>query len=142
MRSFDGQLIGTAGGERNTTVARMALAGLAAVLADLPTLKTDQSSQTIAIETNSPTLAAFSTTLATLEATSENAPEAELDLWARIITGAKGRRLALTLVPTKPETGTAFVAAWADLAMDRCKTRGAFTMAIPRINLARMPGAS
>ncbi len=140
MRSLDGQLTGTAGGERNTTAARMALAGLAAGLADLPPPETGQASRTIAIETNSQALAAFSTTLATLSATSDNAPETNLDLWARIITGAKGRRLALTLVPMKPETGIAFVAAWADLAMDRGKTRGAFAMAIPRINLARMPG--
>jgi ribonuclease HI len=140
VRSLDGQLTGAAGGERNTTAARMALAGLAAGLADLPTLKAGQPPQTITLETNSPVLAAFSTILATLAATSDNAPEADLDLWARIITGAKGRRLALTLVPMKPETAIAFVAAWADLAMDRGKTRGAFAMAIPRINLARMPG--
>ncbi len=140
VRSLDGQLTGTAGGERNTTAARMALAGLAAGLADLPPIKAGQPPQTIAMETDSPALAAFSTTLATLSATSEKPPEADLDLWARIITGAKGRRLAMTLVSMKPETGTAFVAAWADLAMDRGKTRGAFAMAIPRINLARMPG--
>ena len=142
VRSLDGQLTGAAGGERNTTAARMALAGLAAGLADLPTLKASQAPQTIAMETNSPALAAFSTILATLAATSDNAPEADLDLWARIITGAKARRVALTLVRIKPETAIAFVAAWADLAMDRGKTRGAFAMAIPRINLARMPGVN
>jgi hypothetical protein len=36
-----------------------------------------------------------------------------------------------------PGTPTAFAAAWADLARDRAKDKGAFTAAIPKPNLAK-----
>ena len=135
VRVSGGVVSGVAGGERNTTARRMALAGLAAGLSDLGADKTP----TIRVHTTSPELAALGDVLAGLE-TSGGGPDEDLDLWARIITAAKGRRLELVSVPFAPDTPAAFVAAWADLARDKAKASGPFTAPIPRMNLAKVAG--
>jgi ribonuclease HI len=132
VRLVQGQVSGVAGGERNTTASRMALAGMVAALRDLPAGAT-----TISVQSNSPDLAAFADLLAGAEA---EPPTEDLDLWAQIATAAKGRRLTLVRMPIKPETPLAFAAAWADLARDKAKDRGAFTTPIPKPNLAKVPG--
>jgi hypothetical protein len=126
---------GAAGGERRTTVSRMALAGLAAALRDLP------AGADAEIRTTSPELASFAPVLASLGQNTPTAPpEEDLDLWARIITAATGRRLTLSLTPLEPGGPAAFAAAWADLARDKAKTAGPFTAAIPKANLAKVAG--
>jgi ribonuclease HI len=128
-----GQAAGLAGGERNTTPARMALTGLVSGLAALP------AGADVAVHITSAELAAFAGFLAALPAQA-GAPEEDLDLWARILTAAKGRRLSVTRAAVSPAAPTSFTAAWADLAMDKAKATGAFTSAIPRPNLAKAPG--
>ena len=135
IRVSNGVASGIAGGERNTTARRMALAGLAAGLSDLAADKTPM----IRIHTTNPELAALGDVLADL-GTGGDEPEDDLDLWARIITASKGRRLELVRVPLAPDTPAAFVTAWADLARDKAKASGSFTAAIPRTNLAKVAG--
>jgi hypothetical protein len=136
LRVGGGQTTGAAGGERRTTASRTALAGLAAGLRDLPP------GLDIEIRTTSPELARCAGVLATLGQAAQTAtpPEEDLDLWARIITAAAGRRLTLMPVPEAPDGPTAFAAAWANLARDKAKTSGPFTAAIPKANLLKVAG--
>jgi len=141
VRSAQGQLTGAAGGQRNTTARRMALAGLAAALRDLPPGGEPIASGPIDIRTTSPELALFADVLNSLGQPTQSAPPSEdLDLWAPILTASAGRRLTLVRVPLEPGTPMAFTAAWAELARDKAKAGGAFTAAIPKGNLAKVPG--
>jgi hypothetical protein len=131
VREVQGQVSGAAGGERATTARRMALAGLAAGLRDLPAGET-----AVSVRTTSGELASLPQVLA-----GTVSPEADLDLWAQIAAGAKGRRLALLRVAAEPRTASAFAAAWAELAMDKAKATGPFSAAIPKPNLAKALGS-
>jgi hypothetical protein len=135
VRAGQGPVFGIAGGERHTTASRTALLGLAAGLRDLPP------ADAIDILTTSPELAGFTRLIASLgEPTQAAGPDEDLDLWAQIATAARGRRLSLVRTPLDPGAPIAFAAAWADLARDKAKASGAFTAAIPKPNLAKMPG--
>lgn len=130
VRRVEGQVSGVAGGERNTTARRMALAGLAAALRDLPT-----GQGPVRIETTSAELAGLAGVLTRRTAPDE--PDEDKDLLAPILDAAKGRRLELVRVAAGPRTPTAFAAAWAELAMDKAKATGPFAAAIPKTNLAK-----
>jgi hypothetical protein len=132
LRADRGQVTGAAGGERNTTTARMALAGLASALRGLPASHDPRS---IGIQTTSSDLASLTAVLA-----GRTQPDEDLDLWAQIATASKTYRLDLVRVPLDPDTPTAFATAWANLAMDKAKATGPFTAAIPKANLAKAPG--
>jgi hypothetical protein len=135
VRLADGQRSGLAGGDRNTTASRLALAGLAAALRDLPL------GAVVHIHTDSTELTPFAGLLASLGApTPGTAPEDDPDLWARIVTASAGRRLALTVAAAAPTTPLAFTAAWAELSRDKAKATGAFSAAIPKPNLAKVHG--
>jgi len=136
LRRGGSQVVGVAGGERRTTASRMALAGLAAGLRDIPP------SADVEVRTTSPDLAGFAGLLASLGEKTHTAPapEADLDLWARIITAATGRRLTLIPIPQEPDGPLAFAGAWANLARDKAKATGPFTAAIPKANLAKVAG--
>jgi hypothetical protein len=129
VRSVQGQRTGAAGGERNTTAGRIALMGLAWALSDLPPGVT-----ALHIHTTSQALAPLA------DPSQTALPDEDRDLWARIRTASVGRRLILAHTPAQPGTPTAFAAAWAELARDKAKTGGAFTAAIPKANLAKVPG--
>ena len=136
VREVQGLISGVAGGERNTTARRMALAGLAAALRDLPAVG---ASAPISIQTTSPDLVALADFLATLGPSSGASDECavDLDLWAQILTAAAGRRLAVARAALEPGSPIAFAAAWAELGMDKAKLKGRFTATIPKPNLAR-----
>jgi len=135
VRLHDGQRSGLAGGERNTTASRLALAGLAAALRDLAT------GAVVDIRTDSAELAAFNGLLASLGTPTQAAsPEDDLDLWAPILTASKDRRLSLSIASAAPKTPLAFAAAWSDLSRDKAKATGAFSAAIPKPNLAKVQG--
>lgn len=136
VRVSQGQVSGAAGGERNTTARRMALAGLTAGLSDLAA-----GVEPIRIHTTSPELASLAAVLANLGAPADDAgPDEHLDLWGRIIIASKGRRLELVRMALDPDTPTAFVAAWADLARGKAKASGPFIAPIPKPNLAKVAG--
>ncbi len=141
VRAGQGLATGAAGGERSTTARRMALSGLAAALRDLAPSRDPTSSGLISIETTSPELGEFARFLAGLgEPTQAAGPDEDLDLWAQISVAAKGRRLSLVRTPLEAGTPIAFASAWADLAQDKAKATGAFATAIPKANLAKIPG--
>jgi ribonuclease HI len=131
LRGHDGAVTGAAGGERNTTAQRMALAGLVSALRDL----SPGADQVIRIQTTSLEAAPMAEVLA-----GRAQPEEDLDLWAQLAAASKGCRLEIVRVPAKPDTPTAFADAWANLAMDKAKSTGPFTAAIPKANLAKAPG--
>jgi ribonuclease HI len=128
----EGSLVtGAAGGQRNTTPQRVALAGLVSALRGLP----PSTDQVIHIQTTSPEAVPLAEVLA-----GRAQPEGDLDLWAQLATASKGYRLEIARVAVKPDTATAFTDAWANLAMDKAKATGPFTAAIPKANLAKAPG--
>jgi len=136
-----GLVTGAAGGERNTTAQRTALSGLAAALRDLPPGDDPTSSDPISIQTTSAGLVEFAGFLASLgEPTQPVGPDEDLDLWAQISTAVRGRRLSLTRAPLAAGAPSAFVSAWADLALDKARATGSFTNAIPKANLRKIPG--
>ena len=130
----DAEPVGQAGGERNTTAPRMALAALAAALKDAP-------KGPIILDLADPVLARAAHRLAQGPAfTDEDAPTEDLDLWAALTTALAGR--AVSFVPTAAEpfkgSPAAFAEAWAELARDKAKAAGPFTAAIPKANLAKL----
>jgi hypothetical protein len=136
VRDCGGQVTGAAGGERNTAAGRMALAGLASALRDLPP---GDDPTPINVHTTSPELLSFAGFLADPSGPLADADE-DLDLWAQILAASKGRRLRVVHAPLQPDTPAAFAAAWAELAKEKAKASGAFTAPIPKLNLAKAPG--
>jgi hypothetical protein len=140
LRQVGGELTAFAGGDRRTSVSRMALAGLAAALKGLPRIG-KAAPAAIEIHTPSPELARLPHRLATLRtAGGPDAPSEDLDLWAEIAAAAAGRTLSIARAIVEPRTPMAFVGAWADFARDKAKTDGAFTAPIPKSNLAKVLG--
>jgi hypothetical protein len=133
--SQQGRIAGAAGGERNTTAGRMALAGLAWALRGVQSQPATAADGPIVVQTTSPDLAPLIDVLA-----GRLQPDDDKALWAEIAAAAAGRRLEVVRSPPRPETPLAFAKAWADLAMDKAKAAGAFTAAIPKANLAKAPG--
>jgi hypothetical protein len=134
VRTIDGQLTGAAGGERATTSHRMALAGLAAALSDLPPVKPGAAAGVVTVHTSSAELAGFA-------ALAPGAgPGVGADLWAQVVKQLGGRKLDLVQVSVQPRTPMAFAAAWAETARDKAKSTGAFKAVIPKINLAKIVG--
>jgi hypothetical protein len=127
------QVSGAAGGERNTTAGRMALAGLVSALRGLSI----EPEKPIRVLMTGPELTLLPEILA-----GRAQPEEDLDLWAQIAKVAETRRLELVRAALDPATPTAFVAAWANLAMDKAKATGPFAAAIPKSNLTKAPGLS
>lgn len=126
---------GAAGGERYTTASRIALAGLAAALRGLPA-----GGEPVEVRTDSAELAGFAPLIASLGKAADNPPEDDLDLWAQITGLAAGRRIGLVRAARDAATPIGFAAAWAELARDKAKAAGPFSAAIPKANLAKVPG--
>jgi hypothetical protein len=126
---------GQAGGERNTRAERMALAGLAAALKDLP-----KSAAPIRVDLGSGELVRLARRIVGGPALGpDEAPTEDLDLWAQLATALKDRTASFELGDASFKGGPApFAQAWADLASDKAKAGGAFTAAIPKPNLAKI----
>lgn len=135
VRSGAGPLAGAAGGERYTTPRRMALAGLAAALRDMP-----KTPGPIAIQTTSPELVALAGVLTGKAPRPDDDPEEDLDLLAQIAAATAGKAVTIVHEPRERRAPTAFTGAWADLAMDKAKATGPFSSAIPKTNLAKVQG--
>jgi hypothetical protein len=141
VRSIQGEVTGAAGGDRYTTAHRLGVSGLAAALRDLPPVSEPTRADPIAIQTTSPELAGFASLLRDIGGPGQAAGPGEgVELWARIIAASMGRRLSLIRTPLEQGAPGAFAAAWADLAMNKAKASGPFASAIPKANLAKVPG--
>jgi len=121
-------LSGAAGGERTASLERIALAGFAEALKGVPA--------GFAIEVESASRAVLMIPRR-LAAAADDPPTEDLDLWARVTTALKGRAALFAPATSAPRSPTAFAAAWAELARDKAKTAGAFSAAIPKVNLAK-----
>ena len=126
----DGEVTGWAGGERRTTRARMALAGFAAALKDVP--------PGVSMAVVAPRADAL--VLHTLLKPPAEPPTEDLDLRAGLLNALAGRAWTLAIGDPKGATPTAFAAAWADTASEKAKMGGAFVNAIPKTNLAKAKG--
>jgi hypothetical protein len=130
VRLKGGEISGTAGGERRIDPERTALAAMAAALRDLAP------GTSIELHTSSSQLLAIPARISAAEA-GENPPAENLDLWAQVATALRGPGVRISRADLAPHSRSAFAAAWADLARDRAKDKGAFTSAIPKPNLAK-----
>lgn len=130
VRLEAGEVSGTAGGERRIDPERTCLAAMAAALRDLTP------STSVELHTSSPQVLAIPRRIAAAEA-GENPPTENLDLWAQAATALRRLDALMCCAELAPRSASAFAAAWADLARDRAKDKGAFTCAIPKPNLAK-----
>jgi hypothetical protein len=128
------ELAGAAGGDRNTTLETMAFAGLAAALKTLPKAATP-----VDVHTPHTELVGLSNHLKA-GSTPEDLSAEVKGAWATILHLATLRPIQIIYGPPLEKTPIAFVLAWADLARDKAKARGHFISAIPKPNLAKMPG--
>jgi len=130
VRADAGGVSGAAGGERQIDLERAGLAGLLAALRDV------SAGASVELFTASPDLLAVPRRIAAAEA-SEDPPAANLDLWASVSTELRRLKVTARRAERAPQSPTAFAAAWADLARDRAKDKGAFKAPIPKPNLAK-----
>jgi ribonuclease HI len=128
-REVSGAVTGMAGGERNITAGRLELAGLVAALNGLSL------GAAVAVKSASPGVVAA---LRTVLSPPEDAPTEDMDLWAQLITAAKGRAVTLQAATRASQTPAAFLAAWAEVGQDKAKAAGRFSAAIPKSNLAKL----
>ena len=124
------ELAGWAGGERRTTRARMALAGFAAALKDLPA---GAALKAVAPRPDALVLHPL------LKPPADRATE-DLDLRGQLAKALRGRTWTLAVGDPQAATPLAFAAAWAEVASDKAKMGGAFSSAIPKTNLAKVKG--
>ena len=124
----DGELTGAAGGERNVTIERLELLGLSSVTPGLP------AGAEVLIHTANARLAVLPRLLAGVAG--EDAPETDLDVWAKLMTAFAGRPTRVGVGAVEGDKALGFVAAWAELGRDKAKG-GAFRSPIPKANLVR-----
>ena len=130
VRAQGGEVSGVAGGDRRIDTGRTDLAALAAALRDLPP------GTAVELYTSSPQVLAIPARVAAAEA-GEEPPTEDLDLWAQTATTLRRLEVHMRRADLAPRSPAAFASAWADLARDRAKDKGAFTSAIPKPNLAK-----
>jgi hypothetical protein len=129
-REIGGAVTGQAGGERNTTAARIDLMAVIAALQGLPP-------GPVVLQSASPGVLAVARLLAS-PPSSQGAPSEDLDLWAPALKAADGRALTVKAGAKDPNTPAAFLAAWAEVGQDKAKGVGRFSAAIPKPNLAKL----
>jgi len=130
VRLKGGEVSGAAGGERRIDPERTALAAIAAALRNLAP------GTSVELHTSSSQLLAIPGRISAAEA-GEKPPAENLDLWAQVATALRDLGVRMGRAELAPRSGSAFAAAWADLARDRAKDKGAFISAIPKANLAK-----
>jgi hypothetical protein len=129
VRAEGSVLSGAAGGERTASPDAIALSALLAALTDLP------ATATVEVMSAAPRVVGAAKRVAEFEAGGEG-PADDLALWAKLSAALKLRPIRFTAIANQPRTPSAFATAWADLALDKGKTRP-FQAAIPKTNLAK-----
>jgi ribonuclease HI len=134
VRRQGAEATGQAGGARYTTPQRMALTALIAALKGLPP-------GSVSIQMNDGAVARTAALIAAgRPPQGEAAPTDDLDLWAQLTAALAGRKPAFAIAQPSKAAPTGFSAAWAELARDKANAQGAFASAIPKPNLAKVPG--
>jgi ribonuclease HI len=131
-REVGGIVTGQAGGERNTTSARIDLMALIAAMQGLPPGPVTLQSASAGV------LAAARLLASPPQPGSETAPAEDLDLWAQALKAVEGRALTVKAGAKGPNTPAAFLGAWAEVGQDKAKGVGRFSAAIPKPNLAKL----
>lgn len=130
VRVVAGEVSGTAGGERGIEAERIGLTALGAALRDLA------AGASVELHTSSSQVLAVPRRIAAADS-GDDPPTDNLDLWAAAATALRRLDVSVHRADRAPRSASAFAAAWADLARDRAKDKGAFTSAIPKPNLAK-----
>ena len=130
VRADGVSVTGRAGGDRRIDPERTALAGLIAALGQA------SGPRPARLHTTSELLAAIPARIKAAQA-GEDPPTANLDLWAQATTALAAAPVAIVRSPPSPGSPVAFAAAWAELARDKAKDKGAFSFPIPKANLAK-----
>jgi hypothetical protein len=123
-------LRGLAGGARTIDAERLALQAFSGALADIA------DGAAVELTSASPLLLAIPGRIAKAQA-GDDAPEDNLDLWAKVTTQLSRLTLTLRRAEPTPNSPTAFTAAWAERARDHARAKGAFSSPIPKPNLAK-----
>ncbi len=129
VRAAGVEVVGWAGGERRTTRARMTLTGFLSSLKDIPM-------GTLSVVAPR----ADAVVLQTLLKPPADAPAEDLDVRCALSAALAGRAWTLAVGDPGGATPAAFAAAWSETASEKAKMGGAFTVAIPRVNLSRLKG--
>jgi ribonuclease HI len=120
---------GAAGGERNTTGARIELAALTAALeALLPASAAE-------VRTSSATLLGAGRRITSPD---EAAEADDALLWSQLRKAAAGRALVWRTAAGGAGTPAAFLKAWSEVGQDKAKAQGRFRAPIPKPNLAKL----
>lgn len=119
-----------AGGERRTTRARTTLSGFLAALKDVP------AGAPLAVVAPRPDAVVLHAFLKP----PKDPPAGDLDLRAAVEKALAGRAWTLALGDPEAPTPFNFTVAWADTASEKAKMGGAFAVAIPKTNLAKVKG--
>lgn len=127
LRHDGAELRGMAGGARTIDAERHALTAFIEVLKDIP------DGAAVDLASASPPILAIPGRIAKAQG-GDDAPAENLDLWAKATTTLG--RVAVTLRRAEGQPA-AFTAAWAERARDLARTKGAFSSAIPKPNLAK-----
>lgn len=125
-----GETVSRAGGDRRTTRARTILSGFLAALKDLP------AGAALAVVAPRPD----ALILHTLLKPPADPPAEDLDLRAVLGKALEGKAWTLAVGDPAGPTPAAFAAAWAETASEKAKMGGAFQIAIPKTNLAKVKG--
>ncbi|TAJ72338.1 MAG: hypothetical protein EPO51_09535 [Phenylobacterium sp.] len=124
------ETVSRAGGDRRTTRARTILSGFLAALKDLPA--------GAALAVVAPRADAL--ILHSLLKPPADPPAEDQDLRAVLTKALDGKGWTLAVGDPAGPTPAAFTAAWADTASEKGKMGGAFQIAIPKTNLAKVKG--
>jgi hypothetical protein len=124
------EVSGMAGGERRTTRARTTLSGFLAALKDVP------AGAPLAVVAPRPDAVVLHAFLKP----PKDPPAGDLDLRAAVEKALAGRAWTLALGDPEAPTPFNFTVAWADTASEKAKMGGAFAVAIPKTNLAKVKG--
>lgn len=124
------ETVSRAGGDRRTTRARTILSGFLAALKDLPA--------GAALAVVAPRADAL--ILHSLLKPPADPPAEDQDLRAVLTKALDGKGWTLAVGDPAGPTPAAFTAAWADTASEKAKMGGAFQIAIPKTNLAKVKG--
>lgn len=124
------ETVSRAGGDRRTTRARTLFTGLLAALKDLP------AGGTLAVVAPR----ADALILHTLLKPPPEPPAEDQDLRGALTAALAGKTWTLAVSDPERPTPAAFVTAWADTASEKAKMGGAFAIAIPKTNLAKVKG--
>ena len=123
-------IVSRAGGDRRTTRARTILSAFVAGLKDLP------AGASLAVVAPR----ADALILHTLMKPPADPPTDDLDLRTVLAKALEGKAWTLAVGDPAGPTPIGFATAWADTASEKAKMGGAFQIAIPRTNLAKVKG--